>query len=175
MKTTVKTACLKVFRKLNKSIDSKTKHARVKTVNGNAPNDRLAIVIKDYDRQIEALEKEILTLKAKRRTAVEIAGESEKLRPAVETPADKYATFGTTEAVQDAIECLWRDGKGAARGVIAAQIRDFMLSHGFNPNGEPKNFSTTVGVTLNRLLQGKRIEHVEFLGKNYYRPVDSYK
>jgi hypothetical protein len=174
MKNTIKQPRKQLFRKPNISLDVKTKHAKLKGVNGSTSNDRLDLLIKGYEQQIRAKEGELLTWKAKLQTAVELARESENFRVA-ETPGDKYSEAGTTEAVFDAIACLWRDGKGTARGVIAAQIRDFILAHGFNPKCEPSNFSTAIGVTLNRLTSGKRIICVEFGGKNYYRPLDAYK
>lgn len=170
MKTRRKSQLL--LRKSNKLVDAKTKHVKFNGMNGAHSNDSLQIVKRKTEQEIRDAKQKLLALEAKLRTITELEAESKKLRPE-ETPENKYAQSGTTEAVLDAIQCLWRDGKGTARGVLAAQIRDFMLAHGFNPNCDPSNFSTAVGVTLGRLA-GRRIECVEFAGKNYYRPLNAH-
>jgi hypothetical protein len=170
MKTKLKRPVKQVFRKLNKKLDSRLKHVKVSAMNGDNPNDRLELLLANCDREIQAKEQELAVLKAKRRNLVAYGEEAEKLKEP-EAPTNKYAEWGTTDAVIDAFNNLWHTGKGTSHGVTASQIRDYMIAHGFTLSANPHNFSIAVNVTLKRLVDGRRIGGVEFMGKTFYRPI----
>jgi len=164
----------RLFNKLNKNVDSTTKHDNLEGVKYESENDRLEILKRNYEQEIKGKKHEIMLLEAKLRNVIELAKESEKLRSPA-TPENKYASHGLTAAVLDAVGSLWRANKGTVHGVSAAQIRDFIILHGFMPKAEPHNFNIAFHVTLKRLCENQRIECDATLGKNFYKPVKDHE
>lgn len=158
-----------VFNKLNKPLARHNKHVKLSGVNENS-NDRLELLKAKYDQEVQAKEQELAVLKAKLRNLVEFAEESQDLNVPKEA-TDRYASWGTTEAVFDAVNSLWHRGKGTSHyGITAGQVRDYMILRGFTPKADPHNFSITVNVTLKRLTDSGRIRSGEFSGKKFYKP-----
>jgi len=180
MKTKTKKPQKQVLNKLNKKLASQLKRVKFLGVENIPPNDRLELLKAKYAKEIQSKEQELATLKAKLRNLVEFAEESESLKEP-KAAEDKYAKSGLTEAVSDALGCLWRAGKGTAQGVTAGQIRDYILAHGFPLNADPQNFSVAINVTLNRLAANGRIASLtgaatifssgsQIPGRKFYRP-----
>jgi hypothetical protein len=181
MKPKPKKPVKQVFNKLNKKLALHHKHVKVHVMNGDNPNDRLELLKTKCEQEIQAKEQELAVLKAKRRNLVEFGEEAEKLK-VPEAAQDKYAHWGMTDAVLDAIDALWRTGKGTSEGVTASQIRDYVIAHGFTLQANPHNFSIAVNVTLKRLADSRRILSVMgyskvdsgglvVAGKMFYQPI----
>jgi hypothetical protein len=157
-----------VFNKSKKSVDKFIKHVRLKGVKDKNPNDRLEILQAKYEQDIRTKESELATLRAKLATLRTLAQESEKLANPESEP-DKYATWGLTQTILDAVERL----KGvSAYGANTSQIRDYMIASGFRLSEEnPHNFSVAVAVTLQRLKTQGRVKLVSLNGNNFWKPA----
>lgn len=157
-----------MVKKLNKTVDSRLKRSRVKTVNDEQPNDRLQILKEKYDQEIQAKEQELVVLKSKREHLLKFAQESDELRN-VNVEEDRYANMGMTDAVIDALNCLWKSGKDTR--ITAPDIRNYLIFHGIPLEERTKNFHVALSVTLKRLADSKRIVRVDENGKIFYKPV----
>jgi hypothetical protein len=144
-----------------KNVDLFIKQRKVKRMTDALKNDRLEILKRKCEEDIQVKERELAELKIKLRNLNLFAQESETLD-------NKYANMGTTDAVLDAVNSLCEEGAVGGR-VTAALVRNYLLAHGFRSNAE--NFEVALSITLNRLAQSGRISaSVGFRGRRFYRP-----
>lgn len=147
------------------------KHGRVKRVNGKNQNDRFEKLKTKYQQDIRAKERELQRLKASYATLLAFGREAENLDNPDSEP-NKYVGKGVTEAVLDALNCVFPAGANDRRGATAREIADYMIAHGFSLSEEnPHNFNITVAVTLKRLSEQERVRKTEADGSNFFKPV----
>ena len=146
------------------------RRCKVSRMNGEGDKGQLETLRAYYENEIRKKESDLATLKAKLANVGELARDAATLSNPASEP-NKYSNSGLTEAALDALGFLWRSGRGSQLGITAAQVRDYMLAHGYAPaESSPHNFEINVSITLRRLADSGRIERAERLGRKFYRP-----
>jgi hypothetical protein len=127
--------------------------------------DKFEILKAKYSEQIRTKERELSELKAKLRIIQELDGEASAIGGTVAVDG-KYSNLGLTESVLDAVATL---GQGVT--ATGSTIAKYLLSQGFKPKGN--NFQVSVGTTLKRLADRRKIQTKSEAGKRFYSALDS--
>jgi hypothetical protein len=133
--------------------------------------DRLDVLKGKYLKQIETKEAEISAIRQKLMLLDELKAEADNLslisEPIGVVPNGSayaghgFSATGLTDSIVKSISWF------GAKPFSPPDMREYLLKSGFKPSG--KNFSVSVGTTLKRLAEQKRILKEDLNGRTVYR------